>query len=393
MLDFEFYSPTKIFFGKKRYQDVGKIIKSYGFKKILLHYGMSSIKKNGLYDEIIISLKNNNIAYVELGGVTPNPKLTKVKEGIEIAKKNQVEMILAVGGGSVIDSSKAIACGYYLDDPWRLNSHQEKPQKALKVGVVLTISAAGSELSNSCVITNEEIKVKSGFNHDLNRPLFAIYDPTLTMSVSKFQTSCGIVDIMMHTLERYLVDNVNDLQLAFGEGLLKTVIEAGRIVTLNPNDYEGRATLMLASSFSHNGLTGIGSKMYFTVHKIEHEISGMFDEVAHGAGLSVLFIAWARYVYQKHSGIFSRLGRNVFDLKIEDDEECALTTINQIEAYFKELEMPTTIQELKIDETKLEFLASRITNNDTTKVLGIENLNKQDIMNIFTLAKGGFIDG
>ena len=392
MLNFDFYSPTKIYFGTDRETEVGRIVKEYGYTKVLLHYGRNSIKKNGLYDRVLTSLKQEGIKVIELGGVEPNPKVSLVREGIKIARENQVELILAVGGGSVIDSSKAIACGYYLnDDPWKLNIHEIKPVKALPVGVILTISAAGSELSNSCVITNDETQVKSGFNNDIIRPLFSIMNPELTFTVSRFQTGCGIVDIMMHTLERYLTNvGNNDFAARIAEGVLKAVIKAGRIAINEPENYDARATLMIASSFSHNGLTGIGEKMYFTVHKLEHEISGTFDYVAHGAVLSVLFLAWARYVYKGFVPLFSALAYEVFEIdKAVEPEIAASKGIAFLESYFKYLNMPITLYDLNIDMSKLDEMANRLTKNDTVNVPGIKQLNKADIMEIFQLAKGG----
>lgn len=391
MINFNFYSPTKIIFGKNRELEVGKIIKEYGFKRILLHYGKSSIKKIGLYNKVVKSLQDEQIEFVELGGVEPNPKLSLVKKGIEIVRSNDVEMILAVGGGSVIDSAKSIACGTFIEeDPWLISNHTIKPVKALPVGVILTISAAGSELSNSCVISHDELLIKNGFNSDLIRPLFSIMNPELTYTVSKYQTGCGIVDIMMHTLERYLVDvGRNEFALNMSEGLLKAVINAGKVVINDPYNYEARATLMIASSFSHNGLTGMGSIMYFTVHKLEHQISGLFDEVAHGAGLSVLFPAWAKYVYKDFIPYFSRLAYEVMDIDRSIDENCAaLLGIEKIEAYFKSIDMPTTLNELGIDFSKIEEMADRITKSDTITVPGIKELNKKDVIEIFNIAKG-----
>lgn len=365
MTNFEFYSPTKIYFGLNRETEVGTIIKQYGFHKILLHYGKSSIKKTGLYDKVIASLKSNNIEYVELAGVEPNPKIDMVRTGCELAKDEKVEMILAVGGGSVIDSSKAIACGTYVDfDPWLFNTHEKTPVKALPVGVILTISAAGSELSNSCVITNTEKKIKNGFNSDLVRPLFAIMNPALTFTVSKYQTACGIVDIMMHTMERYFVDedsiNFTD-EIAFG--LLKAVIKAGKKVMENPNDFEARASLMLASSFSHNGLTGMGTKMYFTVHRLEHVLSGTYDNVSHGAGLAVLFPAWAKWVYPKLETKFLRFALEVMKVEKQDtNDKTIMAAINKLESFYKELGMPTRFKDLKIDEKAVDELIKKSTN-------------------------------
>lgn len=365
MTNFEFYSPTKIYFGLNRETEVGAIIKQYGFHKILLHYGKSSIKKTGLYDKVIASLKSNNIEYVELAGVEPNPKIDMVRTGCELAKGEKVEMILVVGGGLVIDSSKAIACGTCVDfDPWLFNTHEKIPVKALPVGVILTISAAGSELSNSCVITNSEKMIKNGFNSDLVRPLFAIMNPALTFTVSKYQTACGIVDIMMHTMERYFVeeDSINFTdEIAFG--LLKAVIKAGKKVMENPNDFEARASLMLASSFSHNGLTGMGTKMYFTVHRLEHVLSGTYDNASHGAGLAVLFPAWAKWVYPKLETKFLRFALEVMKVEKQDtNDKTIMAAINKLESFYKELGMPTRFKDLKIDEKAVDELIKKSTN-------------------------------
>ena len=388
MINFDFYSPTKIFFGKDRENEAGEIIKKYGYKKVLLHYGKSSIKKTGLYDKVVNSLNNSKVEFVELGGVEPNPKDSLVRVGVELAKKEEVDFILAVGGGSVIDSAKSIACGAKVDfDPWLFNAHEKTPLDAIPVGVILTISAAGSELSNSCVITNEVTKFKNGFNSDLIRPKFAIMNPELTYSVSKFQTGCGIVDILMHTLERYFTDTKNiEFAQNIAEGLVKSVLEAGRVAIKNPNDYNARSTLMIASSFSHNGLTGLGGKMYFTVHKLEHQISGTFDEVAHGAGLSVLFSAWAKWVYKKDPSNFIRFANNVWGIE-ENSEDVALKGIEKLEEYFREIEMPTTFKDLGISETEFSPMANRLTKNDTVKVPGYVELDYQAIMEIFELAK------
>lgn len=389
MINFDFYSPTKIFFGKERENEVGEIIKGYGFKKVLLHYGQNSIKKTGLYDKVVTSLNKANVDFIELSGVEPNPKIALVRKGVKLAKEEQVDFILAVGGGSVIDSAKAIACGAKVDfDPWLFNLHQKTPTDALKVGVILTISAAGSELSNSCVISDLDTYFKNGFNSDHIRPLFAIENPELTYSVSKFQTGCGIVDILMHTIERYFTDTPNIVFAKnVSEGLIKSVIEAGYKAIENPYDYEARSTLMIASSFSHNGLTGLGGKMYFTVHKLEHQISGTFDNVAHGAGLSVLFPAWAKWIYKKDLSSFVRFAKNIFNISNGSDEEIALNGILALEDYFKNIGMPTRFSDLGIYEDSFEAMASRITKNDTVKVVGFIELDKNAVLEIFNLAK------
>ncbi|MDD4154190.1 MAG: iron-containing alcohol dehydrogenase, partial [Bacilli bacterium] len=272
MLDFNFVSPTKLFFGREKEKDVGAIIKSFGFKKILFHYGTGSIKASGLFDKIVDSLKNSGIEYVELGGVRVNPTHSLVRAGVYLAQKEQIDMILAVGGGSVIDSAKSIAVGYYYDgDPFDFNLHKAQPKKALPVGVVLTIAAAGSELSASCVISNDETNVKSGFNTDLNRPLFAICNPELTYSVSKYQTGCGIVDIISHSFERYFSPSEHkELSDEFALSVIRHVIEVGKRAIDNPKDYDARASLMLASTFSHNGITGLGKKTSMPIHYLAH---------------------------------------------------------------------------------------------------------------------------
>lgn len=389
MNDFVFYSPTKVYFGKEKEKTIGNIINEFKYKKVLLVYGQNSIKKTGLYDKVINSLNEFDINFIELSGIEPNPKLSKVKEGLALIKEEPVDLILAVGGGSVIDTAKAIACAYFIEeDPWCLNSHEVTPVKALPVGVILTISAAGSELSNSCVISHDETKVKSGFNSDLIRPVFAVLNPELTFTVSKYQTACGIVDILMHTLERFLNDVENQYftdEVAIG--VMKTVIECGKIAYDNPFDYDARAALMLASSYSHNGITGLGGNFYFTVHKLEHEISGTFDEVAHAAGLSVLYSGWALTVYDKLEGKFAKFARRVLGINNSNDLECAYEGIIKLREYFKSIGMPTTLKELNITESDFVPMANRITKNDTIKVLGFVKLDKKLVLSIFEKIK------
>lgn len=388
MINFEFVSPTKIFFGENQEENVGKIIKSYGFKNILFHYGTSSIFKSGLYDKVVNSLKENEINFIPLGGVTPNPKISLVREGVKIVKENNIEFILAVGGGSVIDSAKAISHGAKVDfDPWKFFTQEEKSQSSLPVGVILTLSAAGSELSNSCVISNTDINVKNGFNTDLNRPLFAIMNPKLTYSVSKYQTACGIVDILMHTLERYFNDEQNTYfadEMAYA--IIKSTIKAGLIAYENPEDYDARATLMIASSYSHNGLTGLGNKFYFTVHKLEHILSGLYDEVAHGAGLAILFPAWAKYTKDIFKQKWINLG-NTLNITSSSEEELIDNTILYFENLFKNINMPIRLEEVNVFEKDFDNFATRATKNNTVKVVGVKQLDKEDVLNILKLAK------
>ena len=392
MNNFLYYTPTKVFFGKNEENKIADIIKEYGFKKIMIHYGMSSIKKIGLYDKIVKLLNDNNISFVELGGVSPNPKLSLVYEGIKLAKSNNVELILAIGGGSVIDSAKAIADGCcYEGDVWDFFKKIKKPEKALPVGAILTLSAAGSEMSDSCVITNDKTKEKRGVSSITHRCLFAVMNPELTYSVSKFQTGCGIVDIMMHTMERYY--SVNDDTPITDElclGLCRTVVESGFKAINNPNDYETRANLMWASSLSHNSLMGCGKEYYMPVHQIEHELSGMFDNIAHGAGLSVLFPAWAKVVYKSDINRFKRFAVEVMKIKGDEndsDEELAYKGIIALEGFYRSIGMPTRLSELGVYEDSFEALARNYTFQGTRTIPDRVLVDYDKCLEILKMAK------
>ena len=361
MNNFVYYAPTKIYFGKGEESKIGQILKEYGFKKILFHYGKSSIKKSGLYDRVVKSLNEAKIKFVELGGVEANPKLSLVLKGVEIAKKEKVELILAVGGGSVLDSSKAISAGAKVDfSPWKFSIGEEKVKDRLPVASILTIAAAGSDMSNSCVITNDETKEKRGFSSDFNRPLFSILNPELTYTVDKWQTACGVVDIMMHTLERYFSngDDKEELTDNLALGLLKAVYDAGYVVMKNPIDYDARATLMWANSLSHNGLTGCGKVYFMAVHQMEHEISGMYDHVSHGAGLAVLWPHWAMNSYKASPKRFLRLSYEVLGITPSDNEEKDIIEgISKLREYFTWLGMPSKLSEFGVTKESLKELA------------------------------------
>lgn len=385
MKDFVYYTPTKVYFGKDKHKEVGEIIKSYGYKKIMLQYGKGSIKENGLYDEIMDSLSKNGIEVVEFGGVDPNPRLSFVREAVFVAKESNVEMVLAVGGGSVIDSSKYTAMGAVNDfDVWDIPTRKNTPLKALPVGCILTISAAGSEMSSSAVVTNEELNMKRGYSGEINRCKFAICNPELTYTVSKYQTSCGIVDIMSHTMERYFtVGEDVELTDAISEGLLRTVIKAGEVLMKNPCDYDARATAMWASSLSHNGLTECGKGCYLAVHQLEHALSGEFEHIAHGAGLAVLFPAWARYVYKYNIPRFARFARNVWGICEADDEKAALSGIEKMTEYFKNIEMPSKLREFNIEKESIERLAELCTFSKTREIEGYLKLDFEKVKDIF----------
>ena len=391
MQNFDFYTPTRMIFGKDTQKQVGKIVKEYGFKKVLVHFGGASAKKSGLLDQVTDALEAEGIAYVTLGGVQANPTLAMAKEGIELCKKEGVDMILAVGGGSVIDSSKCIADGVGNPDTdvWNFFIGQGAPKKALPVGVILTLSASGSEMSASCVITNEEQGLKRGFNSVTHRPLFSICNPELTYTVSKFQTGCGTVDIMMHTLERYFsLGGDTPLTDRIAEGLLKTVIEAGKVADQEPDNYEARASLMWAGSLSHNGLTGLGRDFCMQVHQLEHELSGMYPRIAHGAGLSALWPSWARYVCAGDVNRFARYAVNVWniDMDFENPMNTALAGIQATEDFFKSLGMPTSLKELDVEPEKIEEMAVKCTNYGKRTLPGIKVLGKEEMMEIYRMA-------
>ena len=387
MLDFEFISPTKIYFGKDKEKQIGEILYQHHKKRCLIVYGQSSIFKLGLYDLVKASLNEYHIECYELGGILPNPRIDKVREGVKIVKDYDIDSLLAIGGGSVIDTAKLIGVSALVDfDPWEFFLGK-KPIDTIDVYTILTISAAGSELSNSCVINNPQYHLKRGFNSDIIRPKVAILNPALTFSVSKYQTACGIVDILMHTLERYLVLDDSPLAFSLAEGLMKTVLEYGKIAYLAPTNYEARAVLMLSSSLSHNGLTGMGSKMYFTVHKLEHELSGFYEEIAHGAGLSVLFLAWARYLVNDYPELFKKLAINVLGIdNIGDDLVIANKGIDYLEDYFKFLNMPTRLRDFNITNLDIEGMANSVTANKLQKVVGFKELSFEDVLKIYQLS-------
>ncbi len=388
MLDFTFYTPTKVHFGKDKQHDVGKIIANYGFKTIMMQYGMSSIKKSGLYDQVMASLVGEGITVIDMGGVEPNPKLDFVKKAAEVAREKGVELILAVGGGSVLDSSKATAVAAVMGgDPWDFPSKKRVAKMALPVGCILTHSAAGSEMSASCVITNEELDMKCGFGSDANRCLFAIMNPELTYTVGPYQTACGIVDIMAHTMERFFTPcDETPLTDGIALALLKEVVSSGRKVMKNPKDYDARANIMWASSLSHNDLTGCGRSGIMSVHQLEHAVSGKFDSVAHGAGLAVLFPAWMKYVKDAKPARFAQFARGVFDVAENDDKLAADMGIKCLEEFFAEIGMPLKLSEFGIKKEDCDDLADLCTYRGTRKITGLKELGHNELREIFEMA-------
>ena len=363
MENFDFLLKTKIYFGRNREDEVGSIVSSFGYKKVLIILGSGSARKSGLYDKVINSLDSENIDYMTLEGIRANPEIKLVRENIQYIKEYAPDLILAVGGGSVIDTAKSIAVScYYEGDPFDFNLHKVKPENALPIGVVLTISAAGSEASTSCVMQDDEVEKKNGFNSELVRPIFAIENPELTYSVSPVQTAYGVVDILMHTIERYFSFSNECVADHLALALIKSTIDAGLIAYNNPTDYDSRAALMLNSSLSHCGITSIGKKYGMPVHQLEHALSGKYPWVAHAAGLAVLFPKWARYYLQYDIDKFDNFAKNIFDCNLANKYENALAGIECFEKYLEMLDMPKNYADLNIESVDIESLADILTN-------------------------------
>ncbi|WP_238905072.1 iron-containing alcohol dehydrogenase [Clostridium sp. YIM B02506] len=392
MQDFNFYTPTQVVFGKKGEDKVGELINALNCKKVLVHFGGNSAKKSGLLDRVFDSLTQSGIDYVSLGGVVPNPRLSKVYEGIELCRKENVDFILAIGGGSVIDSAKAIGYGMANDcDVWDFYMKKAVPTGCLPIGTILTLSAAGSEMSNSSVITNEEGWLKRGCNSDYCRPKFAIMNPELTYTLPPYQTASGATDILMHTMERYFTQGgTMELTDGISEALMRTVINNSKILMKDPTNYEARAEVMWAGSLSHNGLTGCGSIGDWACHQLEHELGGMFD-VAHGAGLAAVWGSWARYVYKYNVARFAQFAVNVLGVPndFSNQEKTALAGIEAMEAYYHSINMPTSISELGVEicEDEMEELAYKCSFQNTRTVGGVKALNTEDMIEIYKMAR------
>ena len=390
----EYYAPTHVYFGKETEYLAGKVLKEKGAKKVLLHYGSGSAEKSGLLGIVRKSLQENGIPFVELGGVKPNPRLSLARKGIEICKNQNIDFILAVGGGSVLDSSKCIAYGTVYDgDVWDFYCGKKMPQDRLPMGAILTLSATGSEMSNSSVITNDEVTPndKFGCNTNLGRPVFALLNPALTYSVSKYQTGSGSTDIMMHTIERFFHNGPElDFTDQIAASLLKTVIKNTLIALEKPDDYDARANLMWAGSLSHNGLTNVGFESIgdWACHRLEHELSAIYD-VAHGAGLSAIWSSWARYVKYVDPSRFAKLGKLVFGIEDADADKAADQTIAAFEKTFSDFGMPVRISGLGIDATDdvCRMLAEKASLKGAKTLGNFRILETEDMYQIFKAAR------
>jgi len=387
MENFTFENATKIIFGKDAENQVGIETSRYG-SKVLLHYGGGSIKKYGLYDRVLRSLKDAGLEIIELGGVQPNPRLNLVKRGIDICRKDKVDFILAVGGGSTIDSAKAIAAGVtYPGDVWDFYTRKAVPEKIIPLGVVLTIPAAGSETSGGSVITKEEGSYKRAFESEMLRPKFAILNPEISYTLPPYQTACGVSDIMAHIMERYFttVKNV-DLTDRLCEAALKTVIGNTPEVFKEPENYNARAEIMWAGTIAHNDLLGTGRIGDWASHGIEHELSGIYD-IAHGAGLSIIFPAWMKYVYKQDVERFAQFAVRVWNVEADfnDIEKVALAGIKRLEDFYKRIGLPITLKEANIPYDRLEEMAEKCTEGGPRG--NFVRLDKNDVLEILMLAR------
>lgn len=389
MENFTFYSPTYFVFGKEEENNAGKYVKRFGGKKVLLHYGGGSVVRSGLLDRVKASLSAEHIPYVELGGVKPNPRSGLVYEGIELCRKEKVDFVLAIGGGSTIDSSKAIAAGtVYSGDFW--DFYQGKlVEEALPIGIILTISAAGSEGSADSVITNENGMYKRGATGEALRPTFSILNPALTQTLPPFQTACGITDIMAHLFERYFT-NTQEVEVTdrMIEGLLLTMIHEGPRVIEDPNNYEARANIMWAGMMGHNNSCGVGRIQDWASHDIEHELSALYD-CAHGAGLAVVFPAWMTYVYKHDVLRFAKLAVRVWGCQMDfaNPERTALEGISALRRFWKSLGMPSNFAELGAKEEDIPQMAHTACYGDgRIGTLGnFVKLHEEDVANIYRL--------
>ncbi len=391
MKNFEYYAPTRVIFGKETEKQVGTLICSFECKKALVLFGGNSAERSGLLERIYSSLSESGISFISLGGVVPNPVLSKVYEGINLCRNEQIDFILAVGGGSVIDTAKAIAYGVANEgDVWDFYNGKRKPAACLPVGAVLTIAASGSEMSYCSMITNESGNLKRACNSDLGRCKFVLMNPELTFTLPKWQTACGCTDILMHSMERYF-SSESSMEVTDGisESIMRTVIHNSKILMKEPENYKARAEIMWASSLSHNDLTGCGAASDWATHQLEHELSGMFN-VSHGAGLAAIWGSWARYVLNENPDRFMQFASNVLNIPCDfsDPETAAIEGIEALEEFFVFLGMPTKIGDLHIElaESQIEELAQKCSFENRRTIGNFKVLNKEDMKAIYRMA-------
>jgi len=387
MNNFNFYSPTSFVFGKGRETEAGKYVKRFGGTKVLIHFGGGSVLKSGLLDRVKTSLANENITFTQLGGVMPNPRSGLVYEGIELCKREKIDFILAVGGGSVIDSAKAIALGALYDGDFWDFYQGKQVEKALPVATILTISAAGSEGSTGSVITHENGMLKRAANSDALRPVFSILNPELTCTLPAFQTACGATDMMAHVLERYFT-NTKDVEITdrLCEAVLLTVIKEAPKALANPNDYEARANIMWAGMVAHNDICGVGREQDWSTHQIEHELSALYD-VAHGAGLAVMFPAWMKHVMHHDVMRFAQLAVRVWgcEMDFQNPENTAKQGIAKFEQFLTSIGMPIRFSELGAKAEDIPTML-KVLGLGTQTLGSFVKLTEEDVKIIYELA-------
>lgn len=387
MNNFEFSLPTKIHFGKGKINEIGDYIKTNG-TRVLIHYGSDRVKKSGLFEIIVESMKNQGIEFFELGGVEPNPLLSKINEGIDICRSNKIDFILAIGGGSVIDSAKAISLGIPYDgDVWDFFINKATPESAIPIGVILTIPATASETNATAVITNEAIHSKRAIKNDLLKPVFAIMDPEQTFSVPPYQTAAGCIDIMAHVWERYFVDQPQSYLLdKMFEAVLKTIIQYAPIAIRDPNNYKARSEIMWASSIAHNDM--LGSVGDFACHGIGLQLSALYN-MTHGASLAISMIAWAKYVYTHDINRFCQFAESIWGIEQNnmDPEATACQGIKATEDFFNSIGIPTKLSDAGIPSDQIELMAEKAVDNGLGYLgLGFVRLYKENILEIYKLA-------
>ena len=388
MNNFRFCSPTEFIFGKNSEKNVATLIKKYKGKKVLVHYGGNSAIKSGLLSNIELCLQNEFIEYVLLGGVQPNPIDTLVYKGIELCRKEKVDFILAVGGGSVIDSAKAIAAGApYAGDFWNFFEQTVTINQALPIGTILTIPAAGSEGSNSMVITKVDGSLKRGVNSSLIRPAFSILNPVFTYTLPSFQTACGIADMMAHVMERYFSQTANvDITDKVCEAVLLSIIKEGPVTIAEPENYDARANIMWAGTMAHSGICGVGREEDWASHRLEHELSALYD-VAHGAGLAVIFPAWMKYVYTSGIDKFVQFATRVWGIpESGDKKEIALKGIQATKDFFSSIGLPVNFEQLQAKKEDIDKLTDMLKINTGGKVGAFRELDMEDARQIYLLA-------
>lgn len=388
MDNFTFSQPTRIVFGRDVENRVGEEVRKYG-KRVLLHYGGGSIRRTGLYDRVVASLEKAGVEWKELGGVQPNPRLSLVREGISLCRRWGADIILAVGGGSVIDSAKAIAVGVPYDgDVWDFYSGKAVPEKALPVGVILTIAAAGSEASSGSVITNEDGLYKVGTGAKCMRPVFALCNPQLTCTLPPYQTACGVVDILADIMERYFTPQRDvDFTDRLCEAAMISIMENARRVMADPNDYNARAEIMWGGTVAHNDILGVGRRGDWSSHRVEHELSALYD-IAHGAGLAIVFPAWMKHVYKYDIPRFKQFAERVFGVSSDgrSDEEVAVEGISRLEGFFNEIGLPTTISKAGLPVDQLDTMAQKCAQG-SSEVGNYAKLTFDTVLRILELAK------